>query len=135
MENKIKGHLMKKSFLFTLIFLITCLTAYAETTKYLAENPDGSVRVIYYVPGSVKTIDQVLTDLGVDKSKVKEIKSDDIPGDRTDRKYWKAKNGKIEIDANKKQADIDSKLAKKAEKDAVLSKLKISDEELDKLHV
>ena len=59
-----------------------------------------------------------------------ELVSDaDIPSDKSQRNEWSLKNGKVEVD----QAKVQAKEAKKAEKDAVLAKLKISEEELDHL--
>jgi len=57
------------------------------------------------------------------------INKSDIPADGPDRDCWRLNGLKVEVDAAKAAA----KQAKKAERDAVLSKLKISEDELAKI--
>lgn len=111
--------------------LLVCQSAWAavDTEQYLVSKPDGSVSVISYVPGSDKSLPEVISDLGYTGYVIKPISFTDIPKSRKDRKYWKANNGKIDIDTTKKQADIDAAVAVKAKKDAVLQKLKITEAE------
>lgn len=53
----------------------------------------------------------------------------DIPNDKSHRREWSLKNGKVEVDASK----VAAKEAKKAQRKAVLDKLKITEEELKDL--
>lgn len=53
----------------------------------------------------------------------------DIPSDKSQRGEWSLKNGKVEVDQEK----VAAKEAKKAERAAVLAKLKISEEEFAKI--
>lgn len=55
------------------------------------------------------------------------------PADRTVRDCWDYKNGKIEVDAVKVQAKADSIAHKESKKAAILSKLKITKEELGQI--
>lgn len=57
------------------------------------------------------------------------ISEADIPTDRSNRNEWSFKNGKVEVDQEK----VVAKEAKKAEKDLILGKLKISEAELKTL--
>lgn len=49
--------------------------------------------------------------------------------DRTNRKEWSLKSGKVQVD----QAKVDAKNAEKAKKQAALAKLKITEDELRSL--
>lgn len=53
--------------------------------------------------------------------------------DKSDREFWKLNGNKVEVDQVKKQAKEAEKAQKEADKNAVLAKLKISKEELQKL--
>lgn len=123
---------MKKILLLLLLF---GSSAYADvqTDKFLIEKPDGSVVILYYVPGSFDTLSEVVKSMGLDGLPIQRVSESDIPKDRSDRDYWrKGIFGKIEIDSIKKQADIDSKSAKESESDAVFEKLKITKDEFKK---
>lgn len=58
-----------------------------------------------------------------------------IPTDaeQVDRELWELKNGKVKVNAQKKADKDAEKVAKKAEKDAVLAKLGITEQEFDDL--
>lgn len=53
----------------------------------------------------------------------------EIPNDRKDRDCWEFKNGKVEVDFTK----LSVKESKKTEKQIIFQKLKITEEEFDKL--
>ena len=123
---------MKKSLL-VLAFLLICTQAFAKSVKtYSVENDDGSLSIIYYVEGSKDTIQDVARTRGTPGKEPVEIDPKTLPP-RADRKYWKKNGSSVAIDQVKKQADIDKKAQDQAAKDAVLLKLKISAEELEKL--
>ena len=123
---------MKKTLLF-LAFLLICTSAFAKSVKtYSVENDDGSVSIIYYVEGSKDTIQDVVNSIGTFSKEPVEIDPKNLPS-RTDRKYWKKNGDSVTVDQVKKQADIAEKAQKDAEKDAVLSKLKISKAEYEAL--
>lgn len=58
-----------------------------------------------------------------------EVEESEIPSDRTDRDCWTHKNGKFEVDEVKRQARLEKKEGKDRKKNAVLAKLKITEEE------
>lgn len=103
------------------------------TDKYMVERPDGGVTVIYYVSGSKDSIEDVIKSYGLSGLPYQKVNASDIPATRIDRKYWKKSGNSMGIDTVKRQSDIDAKTAKEAEKDAVLTKLKISKDEFKKL--
>ena len=115
-----------------LILLLISGTAFAET--YTVEKPDGSLVIAHYFENSQDTLEEFLESLGLEGLPVSRIDPSTFPP-REDRKYWKKSGNNIVIDTVKKQADLDAEAAKQAEKDAVLTKLKISREELEKLKV
>lgn len=126
---------MIKKILIVSIFLFPFLAnAEIQTEKYMVERPDGGVSIVYYIPDSGKSLNDVLAAQGYENYPVYAIAQTDIPTDRSDRNYWKRSGGKIVVDPEKKQADLDIKNQKQAEKDAILAKLKISDQELDTLN-
>jgi len=114
-----------KTFIFAAALFFICHNCFAST--YAVSKPDGSISIVYYNDGSSKSIDKVMNDLGFGGLPYSELSS--IPESRTDRKFWILKNGNIEIDHVKKQAQTDANLLEQAKKEAVLSKLKITKEE------
>lgn len=61
------------------------------------------------------------------------INKSDIPGDRGDREHWSVKSGRIEVDLIKKKNKKDQDDAKESGKQAVLAKLGITKQELNKI--
>lgn len=57
------------------------------------------------------------------------IPAENKPADKSDRDYWSLKGDRLEVDSEK----IAAKEARKAEKDAIFSKLKITKEEFEKI--
>lgn len=126
---------MRKSIVFfVLVFLFTAFfsqTVFAEE-RYAVKNPDGSVRILVYQGGIKDSFDDFLKSVGAYGLPIIAI-SNSEDSDKKDRDYWTLVNGHLTIDQFKKQADIDAKAAKKAKKDAVLSKLKITEQEFEEL--
>lgn len=58
------------------------------------------------------------------------ISSSEIPATKTNRNEWAFKSGKVVVDSAKLQAKLDKAVEKKAKRDAVLAKLKITEEDL-----
>lgn len=114
-----------------ILMLIFCPLANAEEI-YAVKKPNGSVSIIHYQEGSKDTLDDVIKDLGYDRSgySVVQISEKDIPSDRSERDFWTLRGKKIVVDNDKKQSEADAKNAKEAQRDAVLAKLKISRTEL-----
>lgn len=100
---------------------------------YEVRKPDGSISIHTYFNNPNKTLEDTLRDAGLAGLPIRQISLADLPADKTDRKYWKSNGSKITIDGVKKQQDIDAVNQKNAERDAVLSKLKISLQELEKI--
>lgn len=119
---------MKKLiFVLVVFFLIPyalILDAQVETELYAVERPDGGVSIIHYIPGSGDSLESVVNELGFSGFPIKRITKNDLPQDRTDRKYWKMNpvpiGKKIEIDTAKKTADETAKAAKEERKRALL---------------
>lgn len=119
---------MKKLIFLSLLFI----SSNAFASKYAVERSDGGVSVITYNQGSKDSLEDILKEQGFEGRPVIEITDDQLPT-RSERKYWKRSGGQIVVNVTKKQADLDAKASKEAEKDAVLSKLKLSKEEWEKL--
>lgn len=58
------------------------------------------------------------------------VNASEVPSERTYRNEWSLKNGKVEVDPVKVQAKADKEAEKQNKRQAILSKLKISEEEL-----
>ena len=125
---------MRKLLFLSIIFLSLQGSAKAEEL-YAVENPDGSVVIVNYQGGSNDSLNDVLRDFGLTGLPITGIKRSDIPVDRSDRKFWKLTGKSIAVDSVKKQDFENEKALKEQEKEAVLSKLKISKEEFEKLNV
>jgi len=111
---------------FLILLLLISTPVYAE--KYMVTKNDGSVVIIDKVSGSSDSLSDVLRDMGLSGLPIELVTENDIKkvSSESDR-YWKrGVIDKIEIDTFKKQADINSRLAKEAERDSVLAKLRIS---------
>lgn len=108
-------------YLILFLMLISSNLHANDQEVYLVENPDGSVRVIHYLPGSNDSIAEVLSSFGFLGLPVMKIKESDIPQDPVDRKYWKVGVlNKIEIDNAKKSQDQAEEAAKDIRKKALL---------------
>jgi len=99
---------------------------------FAVEKPDGSLAIHYYLGGG-KSLEKTLEQVGFSGYPIHRITERDLPASRADRKYWKWSNGRIEIDTVKKAVDIQKENEKIQKKEAVLTKLKIDDEELKSL--
>jgi hypothetical protein len=117
---------------FFLLFLFPTVLFASE--KYAVERPDGGVSIIHYQPSSSEPIEEVIHSLGFDGLPIRKVNDSDIPSERTDRKYWTVLGKKIVVDTATKQADLDAKAQKQAQKEAVLVKLKITQAELEKIN-
>lgn len=120
---------------YLLPFFFLCFLSIGAT--YLVENKDGSVSIVNHVDSARDDLQEVIDDLGLSDQKIIVMpKTSDLPS-AEDRKYWKFNSiplgKKIVVDEDKKQADLIAKTEKKAKKDTVLSKLKITEEELKDL--
>ena len=111
-----------------ILFLLFSATAYAD--MYAVERPDGSVSVVNHIGGD--SLEDVLGELGFSGYPIIRISASDLPP-REDRSFWAFNDipvgKKLKVDSVKKAQKEAEKQAKEAEKDAVLTKLKISREE------
>ena len=113
-----------------LIFTLFHVSVFANPEKYAVDDPSG-VWIVNLDPDTGDTIEGELSKMGKSGAVYKFIPGG-LPS-KSERKYWSIQGNKIVVDTVKKQADLDAKTAKEAEKDAVLVKLKISATELDAL--
>lgn len=113
---------MKKLIFFGLLFLIPGIVS-AE--RYMVEKPDGGVAIVYVEGESIESVLEKNQMTGWD---YREINDEDIPASRADRNYWKFDSGskKVVVDTAKK-AQVEQE--KSAKKEAVLAKLKITEQE------
>lgn len=93
---------------------------------------DGGITIKCPV-GSLSIQELIEKEVPKDATNVSVVDESEIPPSREHRNEWEIKSGKIEINQQKAQAKLDKIAAKEAKKNAVLSKLKISKEELDDL--
>lgn len=86
-----------------------------ETDQQLIDRMSAKIGASDYLQGAVQSV----------------INKSDVTATKEHRDCWDIKNGKIEVDAVKKQAKETDKAQKEAQRQSILSKLKISEEELD----
>lgn len=128
--------MIKKTwFLFLILGYFILNFAGVYTEKYAVQRPDGGVSIVYYFPGSNDTLDDVLRSQGLDNLPIAIVKDSDLPATREFREAWVKQGSKIREDAVKKQEIIAEETQKQEEKQAVLEKLKISEEEFEKINV
>lgn len=130
---------MKKLIVILSLFLLPnfCLASSLDKSA-VWERSDGGISILTFDTRDMKegeTEDQFTTRM-IAKHQAnfgsvapQFVSKSNIPTDKTNRNEWSLKNGKVEVDPVK----LAAKAAKEAEKEAVLSKLKISKEELEKL--
>jgi hypothetical protein len=100
--------------------------------KIIYTKPDGTLVVV--TPTGLIPIEQVLIkDIPKNAINPKIVDESEIPSDRTNRDCWKDNNGKIETDMDKVSIRESKISEKESERQAVLSKLKLSNEELEKI--
>lgn len=117
-----------------LIFLLLfCGTSYADLETYAVEDSNGIITILNYDPAGPKTLEQVLEDSGIQATSILRVTAKDLPATKSDRNFWKKQSKKIVVDTDKKKDHEDAKKVKEQERDAVLSKIGISKEELEKL--
>jgi len=109
--------------------LFICGNCFAE--MYSVDRDDGGVSIIHYKEGSRDSLDDVIKELGFEGMFIRRIT--EIPNDRSDREFWAMSGKKIVIDNVKKQASINEKLNERMKRDAVLNKLKLSEDEAKSL--
>lgn len=102
------------------LFLFFNATAFADWEHYAVEKPDGSIAVVGYNPGSNDTIQDVLNELGFSGFPIVSVTKNDLPQDRSDRKYWKKLGKKIVVDQDLKNSDLAKKQADDNRKKALL---------------
>lgn len=119
----------KLIFLFIFLFAVKNSWADVSTEKYAVKKPDGSVVVVLYEPSSRDSLTDVLRSAGLSQYPVIGIKESDYKSDRSDRDFWTMQGRSIVTDEVKKQEAEEIETAKKEEKQAVLDKLKITQEE------
>ena len=132
---------MKRILLIALCLVFITSFALASQVRVIY-NPDQSVAmVIHPAPQSKKDAEteeewlsrvfaETTETAGLEGLVYDDIEKSDLPS-RSDRKYWKGEPGKkMTIDNNKKQLDILEKLEKK---NAIKTKLGLSDKEIDDL--
>jgi len=119
---------------FLIILLLICTPAYSGT--YAVERSDGGVTIVSYLEGSNDTLSDVLEKLELTGRPVQRIDESDLP-DIADREFWAFNDvpigAKLKVDAAKKAAKQAEKAAKQAKKNAALSKIGLTEEELQDL--
>ena len=99
-----------KKLIFLIYLLSTATVCFSEieTEIYAVGRDDGGISVIYYIPGSSKSLENILRSQGLIGKPIKRITKSDFPA-REDRKYWKLNDvpvgKKIIVDTVAKQAD------------------------------
>jgi|GEM_PF-6367889 len=100
------------------------------TKTIISRQPSGGISITYYdnQDDFDAVIQRQVTNVG---NVVIEVVDGVVekPDSKDDRDCWEIINGKVVVDQNK----LAAKEAKKAEKQAILAKLKITQEELDNL--
>ena len=112
-----------------ILFLLFSPAVYAQTEMYAVQRDDGGVSIVYYIPGSSDTLEDVLRENELEGKPVKRIKEDAFQESKADRDFWTFAGSKIRLDQFKKQEAQVQKQAKESKKDEVLGKLKISEED------
>lgn len=116
---------------FILALMLISGTAYAQNVEKIAvDRPDGSVSIVSYIVGSQDSLADVLKDSGL--SGLPNSKVDSLPK-REDRDYWVKVGNQVTTDSAKKAQKEIEKAQKKAEKDQIIAKLKITNEEWKKI--
>ena len=113
-----------------IFLMVVCSNAFCFEEKYAFHDSDGILHIMTLNDSST-TPEEESVKIGFPSNGF--VLLTELPTSKEDRKFWKLSGSKIVVDASKKQADINGKLNKQMQKDAVLQKLKISQEELDKL--
>ena len=118
-----------------LILLLILFSPLAHAEIYAIEKNDGTIEITEsYIPGGVE---KHIKQYGLENNKTKLIKTSDLPPDRTYRDAWVFNDSpvgkKIMVDQQKKKAIDDAKTAKQNEKQAIFTKLGVSEEELKKV--
>lgn len=121
---------MRKLIFLSILFLVPSV-CHAES--YAIKKPDGTVAIANYFNGSHDTLEDFLRANGLDKLPRFQVTEKELPS-KEDRKYWDISSGRVVVDSSKKQADLDLKAQEESEKQDVLEKLKLTDEEFDKLN-
>lgn len=119
---------MKKLFLLAFLVIGSVSLQAQDTELYAVARADGGVSIVQYIPGSNDSLTDVLTELGFAGRPVYEIKTKDLPA-REDREFWTIESGKLKVDNAKKAEKLAEKASKDAKKDAVLTKLGITETE------
>lgn len=124
---------MRKLILFSILFLIP-FSAFADDEIYRVERPDGGVSIIYYRVGAKDSLYDVIQSFGFSGFPIKRINASDIPP-KTDRDFWMVDpvTKKIVVNEDAKKEKEDQIQADEDQKKEVLSKLKITQSELDTL--
>lgn len=125
-------------YLILILIVIFPFNAFAlDEELYAVDQPDGSVTYYHYFLNSRDSLEESLRGAGLQGLPFRRIFLSDIPqdssGKKIDRKYWKRSGSKILVDSTKKQDDLDAQSEKEIEKEAVLSKLKITKKEAEVL--
>lgn len=121
---------------YLVLFLLICSTGFAgqETQKYVVEKPDGSIAIVHYLSGSARGLESILEEQGLSNLPVYQLADSEFKKlDRADRPYWKKLGNKVVVDTDKKLEALNAETAEQEAKDAVLAKLKITEEEADVL--
>lgn len=117
-----------------IIFLLLIFPSVAFADQFAVENPDGSIEIVFY-QGGRKSLGDVLTENGLSGLPIKKITDSDKPP-REDRAFFVLSDvpgKKIAVDAQAKQAEEARKIQESQARQAVLTKLGITQEELENL--
>jgi len=109
------------------LFLAFSVNAYA-VERYAIDNPDGSLTIAYYIPGSNDSLEEFLYSVGLSGLPITKIT--EMPEDKKDRSAWKRNGSRIVVDPIKKQSESEAKAQKQAKQDLILAKLKITKADL-----
>ena len=126
-----------RKLIFILFLMAVSGYAHADWTQYLVEKPDGSVAIVGYNTKSKNdSLKDVIDSLGYTGYPISLIRASELPS-RSDREFWKKNDvpigDKVIIDEVKKAQKEAEKASEKTARDAVLTKLKITEEEFKKI--
>lgn len=117
------------AFALVLILAFPVIGLCSNYDLYAITKGDGSVEILKIEKNPPRPLLQILKELQLAQYPIRKVEESDFLSSRADRDFWKVESGKIVVDQQKKQEHINKIAEKEAKKNAVLSKLKISEAE------
>lgn len=128
---------MLKTFLFLILSFLIASPCFADSENYIYVNQNGSFNYIARNKESKRSIDEIISVLGLKDGDLYDVKKDkiEIPDLGEDNKYrfFDKSSKKIKIDIQKKAIHEQEIASKKTKQESVLSKMKITKKEWEEL--